>query len=81
MECLDQVQSIFQLNQTLTMQVEHEMCLEIDFYANARIEPIPGWMDSWTDGRKENHPCVLQDIGPLDLLRRKIILYKCMYES
>ena len=60
------------------MQVEHKKCMDIKLSPFQDLT-IHRWMDSWSDGRKENHPCFLQDIGPLDLLRKKIILYKCMY--
>ena len=33
-------QSIFQLDGALIMQMDHESCLERNFYLNAKIEPI-----------------------------------------
>ena len=51
--------------------------LPILFNENLRIEKVQGErrtygrMDVQTDGRKEIHPCILQDIGPLGLLPKK----------
>ena len=51
------------------------------FNGNLRIEKVGGGhTDRWMDGRKEIHPSVLQDIGPLgplpiNVINRSFVIY------
>ena len=55
------------------------------FNGNLRIQKLQGGtygrMDGRTDGHKEIHPCVLQDIGPLGPLPKKELKGKSLIEE